>query len=94
MQVLRGLAAAEGARRRRKPRLGDGAHAAAPRASRRANAGADAGCVLKVHEDRAVMRAHREALEPLLGDGPTTLAAGGYSLDTDFGFGSVSSPRR
>ena len=51
-------------------------------------------CVLKVHEDRAVMRAHREAFEPLLGDGPTTLAAGGYSLDTDFGFGSVSSPRR
>jgi hypothetical protein len=55
------------------------------------------GCVLKVHEDRGVMHAQREKLDPILGRGPGSpdnLDAGGYSLDTDFGFGSVSTPRR
>jgi MoxR-like ATPase len=51
------------------------------------------GCVLKVHEDRGVMHAHRETLDPILGDVPAPPGAGGYSLDTDFGFGSVSAPR-
>jgi MoxR-like ATPase len=51
-------------------------------------------CVLKVHEDRGVMNAHRAALEPILGDAPAGLESGGYSLDTDFGIGSVSAPRR
>ena len=52
------------------------------------------GCVLKVHEDRGVMHAHHAALDPVLGDAPANLESGGYSLDTDFGFGSVSAPRR
>ena len=52
------------------------------------------GCVLKVHEDRGVMHAHHAALDPILGDAPANLESGGYSLDTDFGFGSVSAPRR
>jgi MoxR-like ATPase len=52
------------------------------------------GCVLKVHEDHGVVSAHRAALEPVLGDGPANLASGGYGLDTDFGFGSVTAPRR
>jgi MoxR-like ATPase len=52
------------------------------------------GCVLKVHEDRGVMHAHHAALDPILGDGPASLESGGYRLDTDFGFGSVSAPRR
>ena len=43
MQALRGLAPAEGARRGGEPRLGDGADEPAPRAPRRAHAGADAG---------------------------------------------------
>jgi hypothetical protein len=50
--------------------------------------------VLKVHEDRSVMHAHDAALAPILGAGPVNLESGGYSLDTDFGFGSVSAPRR
>jgi MoxR-like ATPase len=52
------------------------------------------GCVLKVHEDRGVMHAHHAALDPILGDGPASLEPGGHSLDTDFGLGSVSAPRR
>ena len=52
------------------------------------------GCVLKVHEDRGVMTEHHAALDPILGDAPANLESGGYSLDTDFGFGSVSAPRR
>ena len=52
------------------------------------------GCVLKVHEDRDVMHAHHATLDPILGDAPATPQPGGYSLDTDFGFGSVSAPRR
>src|SRR6476469_818278 len=52
------------------------------------------GCVLKVHEDRGVMHAHHAAIDPVLGNAPANLESGGYSLDTDFGFGSVSAPRR
>ena len=51
------------------------------------------GCVLKVHEDYAVVEAHREAIGALVEGAPATLEAGGYSLDTDFGIGSVT-PRR
>ena len=51
------------------------------------------GCVLKVHEDYGVMTAHRAAIEAILGDAPAPLQSGGYSLATDFGFGSVSTPR-
>jgi MoxR-like ATPase len=52
------------------------------------------GCVVKVHEDRAVVEAHRTVLEPVLGERPPEPAPGGYGLETDFGFGSVSAPRR
>jgi MoxR-like ATPase len=52
------------------------------------------GCVLKVHEDRGVMQAHHAALDPILGDVPANPESGGYGLDTDFGIGSVSAPRR
>jgi MoxR-like ATPase len=51
------------------------------------------GCVLKVHEDHGVMRAHREAIDPVLGEAPAVLESGGYGQATDFGFGSVSTPR-
>src|SRR5262245_15422541 len=51
------------------------------------------GCVLKVHEDHDVLREHQAAIAPVLGDDAGSLQAGGYSLDTDFGFGSVSTPR-
>jgi MoxR-like ATPase len=51
------------------------------------------GCVLKVHEDHAVAQAHRAALEPLLESAPAAPPSGGRSLDSDFGFGSVSTPR-
>jgi MoxR-like ATPase len=47
------------------------------------------GCILKVHEDSGVLQEHRQALAPFLADAPTTLEAGGYSLDTDFGIGTV-----
>jgi MoxR-like ATPase len=50
------------------------------------------GCVLKVHEDRGVMDAHRAALDPILGEADASLEPGGYGLDADFGFGSVSAP--
>ncbi|HVB37605.1 MAG TPA: MoxR family ATPase [Vicinamibacterales bacterium] len=50
------------------------------------------GCILKVHEDQHVLEAHRSALDPVLGSGPDTLESGGYSLKTDFGFGTVSVP--
>ncbi len=52
------------------------------------------GCVLKVHEDRGVMQAHRGEIASVLGEATGTLDSGGSSLDTDFGFGSVSAPRR
>ncbi len=52
------------------------------------------GCVLKVHEDHGVMTAHHAALEPIL-EGPRgAVESGGPSPETDFGFGSVSTPRR
>ncbi len=52
------------------------------------------GCVLKVHEDHGIARAHAAELAQLLGETPRPLEPGGHSLDTDFGFGSVSTPRR
>jgi MoxR-like ATPase len=51
------------------------------------------GCVLKVHEDHGVAAAHAAELTRVLGEASETLTSGGYSLDTDFGFGSVSRPR-
>ena len=51
------------------------------------------GCVLKVREDHLVLEAKPEALRPALDEaGP--LRPGGHSLETDFGLGSVSTPRR
>ena len=52
------------------------------------------GCILKVHEDHDVARAHAADLAKALGEASASLQSGGYSLDTDFGFGSVSRPRR
>ena len=52
------------------------------------------GCVIKVHEDHTVMKTHRAALDPMLDGAKGTLESGGHSLETDFGFGSVSTPRR
>jgi MoxR-like ATPase len=51
------------------------------------------GCVLKVHDDQMVLDAHRDALQPVLGDA-RPLQPGGHSLETDFGRGAVSTPRR
>ncbi len=51
------------------------------------------GCVLKVHDDRAVLDANPDALASVLSDGARELKPGGHSLDTDFGFGSTSRPR-
>jgi len=52
------------------------------------------GCVLKVHEDRGVIDAHRADLDQALNGAPAPSQPGGYSLDTDFGIGSVSTRRR
>jgi MoxR-like ATPase len=52
------------------------------------------GCIIKVHGDRAVIEQHRASIDPHLADAKTALEAGGYGLDTDFGFGSVISPRQ
>jgi MoxR-like ATPase len=52
------------------------------------------GCLLKVQDDRSVIDTHRDAIEALLGQAAPPLPAGGYGLDTDFGFGTVSSPGR
>jgi len=52
------------------------------------------GCVLKVHEDRTVLDAHRDALVPLLAETAPRDEPGGYGLTTDFGIGSVSTPDR
>jgi MoxR-like ATPase len=52
------------------------------------------GCVLKVHEDHVVAESHRADLEPVLADAPAVHEAGGYGLKTDFGIGSVSTPRK
>ena len=49
------------------------------------------GCVLKVHEDRGIVSAHSEAVNAVLESGSAD--AGGRSLETDFGVGSVSIPR-
>jgi MoxR-like ATPase len=51
------------------------------------------GCVLKVHEDHDVARAHAADLATALGEADPSLQSGGYSLETDFGFGTVSIPR-
>jgi MoxR-like ATPase len=51
------------------------------------------GCVLKVREDQLVLESHPDALRTLL-DETAPHQAGGRSLDTDFGLGSVSTPRR
>ena len=48
------------------------------------------GCVLKVHEDRAVVEEHREALAPFLEGAAAPLEPGGYGLATDFGIGTVT----
>ena len=50
-------------------------------------------CILKVHEDHAVLEAHASALEPVIGAAGSRHEPGGHGLDTDFGFGSVSIPR-
>jgi hypothetical protein len=52
------------------------------------------GCILKVHEDRAVLDAHHAAIDPMLGGGSAAPRPGGHDLETDFGFGSVTAPRR
>jgi len=52
------------------------------------------GCVIKVHEDHDVVRTHAAELANTLGEAPQSHESGGYGLETDFGFGSVSRPRR
>ena len=52
------------------------------------------GCILKVHEDHAILHEHRTALDPVLEGTPAAIEPGGRSLETDFGIGSVSIPRR
>jgi MoxR-like ATPase len=49
------------------------------------------GCVLKVHEDRAVLAAHREAVDPILMGRSTDVEP---RAEPDFGIGSVSTPGR
>jgi MoxR-like ATPase len=51
------------------------------------------GCVLKVREDHDVLASQPAALEPVLTGAAGGHEAGGYGLDTDFGFGKVSTPR-
>lgn len=51
------------------------------------------GCVLKVHEDRAIVADHQAALDPYLAGSPSSPEAGGLGLATDFGIGTVL-PRR
>ena len=48
------------------------------------------GCVLKVHEDREIVAANRSALEPVLAGASTRVES--YAV-TNFGLGSVSTPR-
>ena len=52
------------------------------------------GCVLKVHEDHAVLESHRTDLDLVFAERPTVSEADGYRLKTDFGIGSVSTPRK
>jgi hypothetical protein len=47
-----------------------------------------------VHEDETVLDSHRADLDPVFADGPAAPEAGGYGLKTDFGVGSVSTPRK
>jgi hypothetical protein len=47
------------------------------------------GCVLKVHEDREIVAAHYERIEPVIASAPTQVESGAV---TDFGLGSVSTP--
>src|SRR5262245_26220698 len=48
------------------------------------------GCVLKVREDQSSLDAQRDRLKPIVED---TLKPGGHGLETDFGLGSVRTPR-
>ena len=48
------------------------------------------GCVLKVHEDHAVLSRHAAEIASVLGGPAAAPPPGGYGLATDFGFGSVS----
>ena len=50
-------------------------------------------CVLKVREDQLLLESQPDALGAVLDD-RRPLEPGGHSLDTDFGRGSVSTPRR
>ena len=51
------------------------------------------GCVLKVHEDRAVLDAHLQEMAPIVADTAGRIDVGGYGLDTDFGIGSVTTTK-
>jgi hypothetical protein len=51
------------------------------------------GCVLKVHEDTAVVNAHQAELAAVVTGAPGASASGGYTLENDFGAGSVSANR-
>ena len=51
------------------------------------------GCVLKVHEDAAVLQAHRAAIAPIVSGAAPGSPSGGYALENDFGAGSVSANR-
>jgi MoxR-like ATPase len=51
------------------------------------------GCILKVREDQAMLQSHRERLDQVLSSTSATLAPGGHSLETDFGYGSISRPK-
>jgi MoxR-like ATPase len=51
------------------------------------------GCVLKVHEDHAVVIEHQRSLDPYLADAPAASEAERGGLTTDFGVGTVI-PRR
>src|SRR6185436_12932415 len=52
-----------------------------------------AGCILKIHEDHGVLTSQRDPLDAALDGAPPTSGVGGYGLSTDFGFGTVSTPR-
>ena len=93
MQVLRGLVAAEGAGRRREPRLGDGAHQPAPRPPRRARARTDVG--MRAQGARRPRRLAEHAGRHRSDSGSTPRhRAGGRQRRPDFGLGSVSTPGR
>jgi MoxR-like ATPase len=50
------------------------------------------GCVVKVREDQRLLEQHRDVLQPVLDERPP-LKPGGHSLETDFGLGTVTTPR-